>query len=105
MPKQINQRIRRQGEAVAQLWGPQFQAWYWSKCGELGPRRFIYVEVIVFGSVQDDSNIRCRRRPPLQMDDDDDHYAPPRRRFLKASSEDDVLIGAWTSPARDQGLP
>ncbi len=39
-------------------------------------RRFIYVEVIVFGSAQDESNIRCQRQPPLQMDDDDDHYAP-----------------------------
>jgi hypothetical protein len=69
------------GGAVVQPWVPQFQAWYWSKCGELGPsltqsRRFIYVTVVLLGSAQDESNIRCRRLPPLQMDDYDDRYAP-----------------------------
>jgi hypothetical protein len=76
-----NRRTRHPGGAVVQPWVPQFQAWYWSKCGELGPsltqsRRFIYVTVVLLGSAQEESNIRCRRLPPLQMDDDDDRYAP-----------------------------
>jgi hypothetical protein len=76
-----SRRTRRQGGAVVQPWGPQFQAWHWSKCGKLGPsltqsRRFIHVKVVLFGSAQEESNIRWQRRPPLQMDDDDDHYAP-----------------------------
>jgi hypothetical protein len=38
------------GEAVGQPQSPQFQAWHWSVCGELGPsftqsRRFIRVKV------------------------------------------------------------
>jgi hypothetical protein len=74
-------RTRLQDGALCQPWGPQFQAWSWSRCGELGPsltqsRRFVCLEVVMFGSAQEESNIRCRRRPPLQMDDDDDHYAP-----------------------------
>ncbi len=35
--RENSRHTHRQGEAVAQPWGPQFQAWCWSKCGELGP--------------------------------------------------------------------
>jgi hypothetical protein len=50
-------KVRRAGPTLTQL------------------RCIIYVKVVLFGSAQDESNIRCRR-PPLQMDDGDDHYAP-----------------------------
>jgi hypothetical protein len=75
------QHTHLQDGALCQPWGPQFQAWSCSRCGELSPslsqsRRFICLEVVLFGSAQEESNIRCRRRPPLQLDDDDDHYAP-----------------------------
>jgi hypothetical protein len=70
-------------------------------------RRFIYLEVVVFGSAQDESNIRCRRRPPLQMDDDDDHYAPapalpPSQAAKKMSSSEHGRVRPGTKDCRSR---
>ncbi len=68
-------------------------------------RRFIYLEVVVFGSAQDESNIRCRRRPPLQLDDGDDHYAPapalpPSQAAKKMSSLEHGRVRPGTKDCR-----
>ncbi len=96
-PKRINWRTHRLGEAVGQPWGPQFQAWHWSKCGELGPslpsRGDLFMWKYGVWLLPGRPNIRWRRRPPLLIDDEDDEYAPVQAGTApKAGSTDDVLL-------------
>ncbi len=66
-------------------------------------RRFIYVEVIMFGSTQGERILGVEDGPRsiwTMMT----NATPPRWRSPKHSREDDVLLRAWTSPAGDQGM-
>ncbi len=58
-PKRINQRTRRQGEAVGQPWVPQFQAIGFRQCAAIRApaypvAAFCYVKVVLFGSTPDE---------------------------------------------------
>ena len=58
-PKRINQRTRRQGEAVGQPWVPHFQAIGFRQSAAIRApaypvAAFCYVEVVLFGSTPDE---------------------------------------------------
>jgi hypothetical protein len=108
-PKQINQHTCRQGEAVDQPWVPQFQAIGINQiAASWAPpypvAAFCYVKVFLFGSAQDERVLGVKDGPHSRWTMMT-NTTPPRRRLPKPSSEDDVLLRAWRSPARDQGLP
>jgi hypothetical protein len=67
-------------------------------------RHFIYVEVSVFGSAQDERVLGIEDSPHSRWTMMTT-TTPPRRSLPKRISEDDVFLRAWTSPAGDQGLP